>query len=527
MRLKAVILLASIALTTTANTTVKGTVKSVSGQPIEAVAVSDGHQVTLTDSRGRYSITSPLDMGYLFVSTPGNYEPAERLLNRPKFWQNVSADDADRDVNFVLKELPADSTTAIIAVADLQISNRAGDRQRLRELYVPELNHTIDSLRRNGLSPVVITLGDQTCDYFWYNNNYTLADFNADFTVNAPVYHTMGNHDNDPYKPGDMGGASTWHAINGPSYYSFNRGGSHVIVLDNMLYNNAGGAPGHSGKRDYKTGLTKEQLEWLKNDLATVADKSAPLFITMHGILLSYPVAEGDTVAQTYRMTDGGPQLGSLLSPFQDVRVLSGHAHNNHFQHTPDHRIREYNYAAACGSWWPASVTPYQSNMWMARDGSPWGYGIWDLSTSKFSHTYQGFAMGKDYQMRVYDLNCVEIADTTLTKDYKSGDPANRNVILANIWAYEPGCTVAMYENGKKLDVKRVIAKDPMHFMLRAMPLKKEGVKINKSFMPESTAHMFRATASHPDTDITVVFTDLYGHTFTSTLKRPHPLKVQ
>ena len=33
----------------------------------------------------------------------------------------------------------------MIAVADLQIANRAGDRERLRNLYVPDLNRAVDS----------------------------------------------------------------------------------------------------------------------------------------------------------------------------------------------------------------------------------------------------------------------------------------------------------------------------------------------------------------------------------------------
>ena len=523
MKLQAILISATISVAAYADTIVEGTVTDINGQPIEAVAVSDGHKVVTTDAAGHYSISSPLDLGYIFISSPDGYEPADRILNRPKFWHDLS--DGDKaTANFRLQPISSDSALAVVAVADLQISNRAGDRQRLHDYYVPELNRAVDSLRTQGLAPVVITLGDQTCDYFWYDNNYTLEDFNREFTVNAPVYLTMGNHDNDPYKAGDLPAASTWHRINGPSYYSFNRGGSHFVVLDNMLYNNIDGAPGHSGKRDYKTGLTQAQLDWLEHDLATVTDKTAPLFLTMHGILLSFPVGEDDTLPQVYRMTNGGPQLESMLTQFSNVIVLSGHAHNNHFQHTPDHRIREYNYAAACGTWWPARVLPHQPNFWLARDGSPCGYAVWNFSTPEPTHIYKGFGMDTDSQIRIYDLNCVEIADTTLTKDYLPGDPANRNAVLANVWAYEPGCSVRIYEDGKELSVKRVMAQDPLHFMLRAIPLKAEGVEVGKPLMPEATAHMFRATASRPDTEITVVFTDRHGHTFTSTLKRPHTI---
>ncbi len=509
-----------------AETVVEGTVSTLSGEPLQSVAVSDGHNVVMTDADGRYRLSSPLDLGYVFVSSPDGFEPAEMIANRPKFWQQVSPG-KDVRADFRLRKLPVDSSLAVIAVADLQISNRAGDRERLRGLYVPDMNRAVDSLRQRGLSPIVITLGDQTCDHYWYDNNYGLSDFNADFTVAAPVYHTMGNHDNDPYFEGDIPGASTWHKVNGPSYYSFNRGGCHFVVLDNILYRNEGATPGHHGKRNYRTGITSEQLDWLERDLATVSDKSTPLFLTMHGILLSYPVADGDTVKSVYRMTDGGSRLDSLLAPFSRVNVLSGHAHNSHFQHTPDGRIREYNYQAACGTWWPAKIKPAQPNFWMGCDGAPWGYAIWDFSTPEPLHTYKGFAMSPDYQMRIYDLNCMEIGDTTITKEYMPGARANRNVILANVWAYEPGCKVRILEDGRDLEVTRVKARDPLHFMLRAIPLTAAGVNVNKALMPENTAHMFRARASRPDTPVTVEFTDLNGRTFTTTLSRPAPPSIK
>ena len=506
--------------------TVLGTVRTISGEPVAGAAVSDGHKVVLTDSTGKYLITSPLDLGYVFVSAPDGYEPVERIGNRAKFWRHVHQSNGG-SADFVLRHLPQDSAVAIITVADMQIANRAGDRERLRDLYVPSLNRAIDSLRSKGISPIILTLGDQTCEYYWYDNTYTLADFNADFSVNAPVYHTMGNHDNDPYFAGDIPGAGTWHSVMGPSYYSFNRGGSHFIILDNIIYTNEGGKPGQHGRRNYHTGMTAPQLEWLANDLATVSDKSAPLFIAMHGVLLTYPAAEGDSIKDVYRIKEGGAVIDSLLRPFSNVNVLSGHAHNSHFQHTPDGRIREYNYAAACGTWWPAKIKPAQSNFWMCGDGSPWGYAVWNLANGQPTHRYQGFGMNPDYQMRVYDLNKIAITDTALTKAYLPDSEATRNAVLANVWAYEPGCSVKMFENGQELKVTRVKAQDPLHFMLRAIPLKAAGVAINKALMPEATAHMFRATASHPDTPMTVEFTDRYGYTFTTTLQRPATLPLK
>ncbi|WP_289857115.1 calcineurin-like phosphoesterase family protein [uncultured Muribaculum sp.] len=518
--LTAVIL--GMALSANAETKIEGRVYTTEGHPLKAVAVSDGYNIVMTDSKGRYSITSASDMGYVFVSTPNGYEPATFIGNRPKFWQHIKPGQ-NTDADFVLRKIPASSGLTVIAVADPQIANRCGDIDRLRNLYVPDINQTIDSVRKTNHDPIVITLGDIICDFFVAaGNGYTLDKFNNDFQVNAPVYHTMGNHDNDPFIAGDIAGSSTWHKVNGPSYYSFNRGGAHFISVDNIVYVNDGASNGKPGNRHSRTAITDSQLEWIARDLATVKDKDAPLFIMMHGIFLSYPVAEEQKVKNIIRIKDGGAQLDSLLQDFTNVKVLSGHAHNNHFQHTPDGRIREYNYAATCGTWWPAKFPPYGPNTWMCLDGTPWGYGIWNFSQpAKLSHVYKGYNFPTSYQMRVYDLNHITISDTTLTKEYLPYQVKNQNVVLANIWAYEPGCSVRMYENGQELKVQRIAARDPLHFLLNAIPVKAERGTIHKGLMPEKTAHMFRATASGADTPVTVVFKDLYGNTFTTTIERP------
>ena len=501
---------------------INGRVATESGYPLAGVAVSDGITVVSTDTEGRFSFMSPLTMGYVFVSTPDGYEPSQFLDNRPKFWQEVSRKECT-GIEFKLRQIADKKPLSIIAIADPQISNRCGDVELLRNFYVPEINRAIDSLRTNGTSPIVLTLGDIICDWFVANGyGYTLDKFNSDFQVNAPVYHTMGNHDNDPFIAGDMAGSSTWHKINGPSYYSFNRGGAHFISVDNIVYINDGAGNGVAGNRNCDTAIPEQQLKWIAADLATVQDKDAPLFIMMHGILLTYPVAEGQTVNKVYRFDDGGPQLGELLKDFTNVKVLSGHSHKSHFQHTPEGNIREYNYAGTNGGWWPAGFTPYKANFPVCFDGAPWGMGIWDFSAGpQPSHLYKGYGSPTDFQIRAYDLNKVVIDDRDITTSFLPGASGNSNVVMANVWAYEPGCTVKMFENGVELDVKRVKSVDPYLILKYILPVKQEYGKMHSGIEPESTAHIFRAKASTSDAPVTIEFKDLYGRTYTTVLNRP------
>ena len=75
-------------------------------------------------------------------------------------------------------------------------------------------------------------------------------------------------------------------------------------------------------------------------------------------------------------------------------------------------------------------------------DGAPWGFGIWDFASGTPHHIYKGFQLPTDFQIRAYDLNQVSIDDQDLSTAYLPGNSANKDVVLANIWAYEPGCTV-------------------------------------------------------------------------------------
>ena len=102
----------------------------------------------------------------------------------------------------------------------------------------------------------IIQLGD-FCRPYEQNKKF-LGLFN-DYT--GDKYHVLGNHDMD-------GGFSReqvlefWNASQ--KYYSFNQNGFHFIVLDGNDKN-----PSPDKAAGYARFIGKEQVEWLKNDLAT------------------------------------------------------------------------------------------------------------------------------------------------------------------------------------------------------------------------------------------------------------------
>ena len=138
------------------------------------------------------------------------------------------------------------------------------------------------------------------------------------------MFNIMGNHDNDPYVAGDIPSESPFREIIGPTYYSFNLGQVHYVVLDNIQYINTGGAQGVIGDRNYNDVVISAQTSWLTKDLATVTDKNTPLVIFIHAPLYGNPTlnAGGEQVSSI--VLNNGSTIISLVQDFADVHFVSG-----------------------------------------------------------------------------------------------------------------------------------------------------------------------------------------------------------
>ncbi len=95
----------------------------------------------------------------------------------------------------------------------------------------------------------------------------------------GPVYHVLGNHDADSISKPQFLAAITNTGIDPErSWYSFDRGGLHFVVLDANF--RADGSPYDHGDFDYRdTNLPPEQLDWLADDLAGT---NAPTLLFVH-----------------------------------------------------------------------------------------------------------------------------------------------------------------------------------------------------------------------------------------------------
>lgn len=510
---------------------IKGVV-AANGRGVEGVVVSDGYDVTTTDKDGIYYLSSNKKNGYVFISVPGNYEVANEG-SLPQFFKRLRGGNTVERKDFALH--PTNNTKhVVLAMADWHLANRNEDLKQFEELFIPEINETIADYAAKGVKVYGLTLGDLAWDSFWYKNNFALPEYLEYMNmIEAPVYNVMGNHDNDPYGNGDWEAALPYKNIIAPNYYSFNLGDVHYVVLDNIEYINDGAAPGQKGKGNYEGNIVKEQMEWLKKDLATIKDKSKPLVIALHIPFYDFPTLnDKGEQEQTVRL-DNGDEMLALLNDFEKVHILSGHTHLNFVVDDIERGIMEHNIAAVCATWWWTGKKNFAQNH-ICRDGSPGGYAVWEIDGSEMEWHYKGAGVEKEYQFRAYDLNTIhftaeEYAPKADIKEFEKyvgeyGIPNNNNEVLINVWGYDTQWRVEVEEDGNPLEVTRVEAKDPLHMISYTTFRVNAGAKPTPSFVSKDNNHMFKVVASSPTSTLHIKVTDRFGNVYTEEMERPKEL---
>lgn len=513
-----------------AGTTVYGIVSSA-GVGVENVVVSDGAEVTVTNEKGIYQLKSAKKWGYVFISVPSGYEvPSVGVL--PQFHRALknSADVVER-ADFKLEKVDGQDSYKIFMLGDMHLANRTGELSQVAQ-FTSDLTDYMT--RHKGEKMYALTLGDMTWDLYWYSNSYYFPQYlntiNSQIK-NLQIFHTMGNHDNDFQTRSDYDAAVKYVDQICPTYYSFNIGKVHYVVMDDIDCSSYDGTE----SRNYVKSLSAEQLDWLAKDLSHVA-KTTPVVVAMHAQVF-YPTTSGFKIdhdqVNTLRLFD-------ILDGYT-VRFVTGHTHKL-FNVTPDapivdgHNFREYNSGSVCASWWwSGNLTP---GIHIGTDGTPGGYGIWDVTGTDFQCLYKSTGWPEEYQFRSYDLNNVHfsMADVPLMPSdisasvknaymqYVNAYPQNNdNEVLINIWNWNSDWTLSVVdENRKTLPYTEVWAYDPLH--IAALSVKRfnnAGLKSTPSFITDKFTHFFKVKADDADTDLVITVKDEFGNEWTENMQRP------
>lgn len=521
--------------------TIYGTVEC-DGKPVEGVVVTDGKEVVKTDKKGVYAIKSTKRNGQVYITIPSGYEtPCSEGEPVPQFWAELKEEPsvAERH-DFVLKRVD-NRRHVILAVGDPQLSNRLDDVRQFEENVMPRIREEVERYRSQGIAVYTLSMGDSSFDTYWYDCLFNIDSYRQLLKrCNYPTtyFNTMGNHDNDlatPYDENtDFNAAEPYRRAFGPTYYSFNLGDVHYVMLDNIIYINNP----DKGKERYRIGITQEQLDWLARDLAFVEDKATPVVVGMHSPVFNYKNHLGGEVV--CRLGDeNGAAFTKLLQPFERVTILSGHTHRNYVcycredsLHTEWHNISEHTVNALSGArWYPNAIGGPSLDV----RGAPSSFKVFDWTGRDVKWHTVSIDYGREKQFMAFDGNEMRrfFAESGEYKafrkhfprrtDYGSSEVLADNVVMLSVWDYANDWKVEVYENGKPLKVERHRMEHPLQLLFYDVPRSTwRGDYQSKSRRKRSwNNNMFLVQCSSADSTLEIVVTDTFGNKFTETMERP------
>ena len=189
-------------------TTVSGRV-TCQGQPVVGAVISDGIELTQTDANGHYTLRSPERMGYVFISVPSGYKVAHKGV-LPNHYLDIKSKKTE-NADFELLPM-ADKKYKLFVMADVHLIGSATHRdlEQFRSTFLPDITAAVDTTSEEVFS---LSLGDMTTDSRWYHENFMLPNYLKEFkNYPSPIYHIMGNHDNDPSATGTTEEKLDWSA---------------------------------------------------------------------------------------------------------------------------------------------------------------------------------------------------------------------------------------------------------------------------------------------------------------------------
>lgn len=518
--------------------TIKGVVYC-GDEPVQGAQVSDGVNVTRTDENGWYYLASAKECGHVFVCNPKGYK-YPRKAKYPEFYKTVDTErpSAVEQADFELERDEATDHT-ILFLADIQMCGRNEDIRQYEENAVGDINTSISNARKQGKDVYVITLGDQSYNTYWHSYNIGIPEIHESMNLLDPdaIFNCMGNHDNNPKIAGDWAASADYREQWGPTYYSFNIGEIHYVVLDNIEFTNA------ECKNTFECNITTSVIKWLRKDLANVS-KDTPIVVCMHAPLFYRPQCSKPNVPDpTKYRYNYGSQFYNSVKGFKDVRVFTGHAHTNY---TVSYlNMTEYNVGAIGGNlWWTGYFVNGNS---VCTDGSPGGYRVLDTSGKELKTYYKCIGFDNGYQFRCYDLNNCHITASRFAPSYKNpadidtwlangygfdssvynsdGTPKIPNRVLINVFAYDTNWKVEVLEDGKPLEVSRISGYDPFS-MISDGCQRFEKTGHNNSGNPTQNSHLFLVTAKFATSPLTIKVTDQYGSVYTQVMERPKDFSI-
>lgn len=441
---------------------IKGTVKC-DGKPMAGITVTDGYAFTESNAEGVFTLDANDEALFISLVTPSGYiAPTKQGV--PQFYLPYTP--STKRYDFELRPWTATGEAyELLAIADPQPKTEK-HFERLCTEIIPVLQAETAAKKAQGVQQAAILLGDIVWD-----SPELFARVKEQFaSLGIPVYGVIGNHDHNLKKYTDREATENYRSFFGPTYYAFDMGRTHYIVLDDIIYH---------GEKKYEEQIDSLQLRWA----AAYAERlpaGSRVCIAVHAPIFKY-WKEKPVMASAEKLIDAFAG--------QELHFISGHTHiNSNFDIREG--VMEHNVAQICGNLWYDPIN---------KDGTPKGYQLFRECGGDFSWEYQSLDAPSAWQLRTWKPGTV--------KEYPGS-------IVVKVWNWDPYWTVVWYEDGRyRGSMQRIQIGDP-DYAAHLDSLKTAGQKIAKSQSLRISDFFFKARPSASAQVVEVVATDRFGRRY-------------
>lgn len=322
-------------------------------QGIASIQVSNGLDITETDSQGYFELEK--EGTFIFLTKPNDFSITTS-------WYRIIS---DYNMSFGLTEDKGENS------GDFTFIHFTDPHTTLDKDYNEIMGNAVNEI--NDIEPdFIVVTGDMVFEgdktsiekaRRWFNRYVSLID-----KLYMPVFHTMGNHDvAGIFYQEDMRnqiGYDKWlyYSYFGPSFYSFNWGNFHCIVLD----------PHQFDKGTQYFELSEKQILWLKQDLSFYREDT-PLLVFFHEPLNSW--TNKDEIIHLF---------GN-----RKVRLFSGHWHFDVLLEHQGEDVFEQVTGSLCGGWWKENCA----------DGRSGGYRIYQVNKDDVNSFYREISQERQIEL--------------------------------------------------------------------------------------------------------------------------------
>ncbi len=327
------------------------------GRGLAGVLVSDGCRVVATDSQGNYRLPIGPDSGrFIFVSMPRGYWSEDFYC---PLGQAVEAAAA----NFALQACEQPDRFDFVFITDIHLEHSGPGMAKFKA--------SLAEINRLEPQPAFLLSQGDIC----LQGNMGLEYVECLQTAQMPVRNGPGNHEMmlKHTNPRD-----DFERYFGPTYYSFDWGPAHIIVLDGNKP-----LPGGEGWQAVHGAVEGSELKWLEADLAA-QPAGKPIIVGVHiPIVSTYPERRQHSPKDApYWEVANDDALTRLFAARGVDLVLQGHMHEN--ERIVVEGVEYVESISLSGSWWKGG-----EGLERGVDGSPRGYRIVTVDGAKVSHRYR------------------------------------------------------------------------------------------------------------------------------------------